>query len=131
MSKYPPLLPGILTPVMHDLPQMPRTVDQLVRPASPPTSRAAAVSIVNNLTVLQQRVLGILRESGPWTDDSLIAAYRLCYGYVSESTVRSRRAELVEAGLVRSVGTVAGRTGKQVTRWAVTDSVAPDGAGGV
>ncbi len=126
MSRYPPSFPDFYSQ------GPPRTVDQLVRPASPPTSRAAAASIVNHLTDIQANVMAILRDCGALTDDRIIAIYRDRHGYVSESSVRTRRSELVEAGLVRSVGTVAGRTGKPVTRWAVTaENVAPDGAGGV
>lgn len=86
-------------------PREPRRPEQLVRPSDPETSYEAAQAAVEQLRVLQERVLNIFRADGPMCQHALIAAYRERYGeVVPESTVRTRCAELVAAGLVMDSG---------------------------
>lgn len=58
---------------------------------------------------VQQRVLMLLLLNGPKCDRHLIDLYRGHYPlpeqYASDSSIRSRRAELVEKGLVAYAGT--------------------------
>jgi hypothetical protein len=73
------------------------------RKTDPETSHDAAES-VKNVTLTQEYILRALRR--PRNDVELIEAYR---GYknaprASESGIRSRRAELVDAGLVDDSG---------------------------
>lgn len=71
-----------------------------------------------SLTGLRERqaqVLWLLREIGPSTDEHLVAVHRACRELLpqSPSGIRSRRAELVELGMVRDSGrrerTLSGR----------------------
>jgi hypothetical protein len=73
------------------------------RKTDPETSQDAADS-VRDVTLTQEYILKALRR--PRNDSQLIEAYR---GYktapqASESGIRSRRAELVDAGLVDDSG---------------------------
>jgi hypothetical protein len=73
------------------------------RRTDPETSHEAADS-VTNVTLTQEYILKALKR--PRNDTQLIEAYR---GYktaprASESGIRSRRAELVDAGLVDDSG---------------------------
>jgi hypothetical protein len=73
------------------------------RKTDPETSHEAADS-VENVTLTQEYILRALRK--PRNDSQLIEAYR---GYktapnASESGIRSRRAELVDSGLVDDSG---------------------------
>jgi hypothetical protein len=76
------------------------------RASDPRTSHEAAKS-VSNITGTQQAILGLLRT--PLCDSELLVAYRLgieigAMPFSSESGIRSRRAELVEKGLVVATG---------------------------
>lgn len=73
------------------------------RNTDPQTSHAAAES-VTNLTQTQATILRVLKR--PRTDTQLIEAYRKLKRapLASESGIRSRRAELVEKGLVADSG---------------------------
>lgn len=73
------------------------------RKTDPQTSHDAAES-VENVTATQQFVLRALRR--PRNDAQLIEAYRSykTAPRASESGIRSRRAELVDAGYVRDSG---------------------------
>jgi hypothetical protein len=76
-----------------------------VRAGDPGTSYAAAKSWdADRLTEIQERVWAILRNHTGLTDRELIVAYRDQHGLVAESTVRTRRKELVERGLVEGRG---------------------------
>lgn len=71
------------------------------RLTDPDTSHAAAASV--NVRHSQQQVLALLRE-GPATDHALAdRAYRRGVT-ISPSGLRSRRSELVDAGLVEDTG---------------------------
>lgn len=73
------------------------------RNTDPKTSHTAAES-VTNLTQTQATILRVLQR--PRTDTQLIEAYRKLKRapLASESGIRSRRAELVEKGLVVDSG---------------------------
>lgn len=79
------------------------------------TSHEAAQS-VTNVTATQQAILNALVL--PMTDDNLIRFIRLTGLAVSESGVRSRRAELVALGLVKSVGVTKSVSGRSMNVWA-------------
>ena len=76
------------------------------RNTDPKTSHTAAES-VTNLTQTQATILRVLKR--PRTDTQLIEAYRKLKRapLASESGIRSRRAELVDKGLVVDSGTRA------------------------
>ena len=91
------------------------------RKNDPLTSHEAAWS-VRNLTQTQRVILGLLVQ--PKTDEELIASYRnLSWAgrapMASESGIRSRRHELVEQGLVESVGLGKTVFGRSATVWAI------------
>ena len=68
----------------------------------PQTSHDAAERITKELTMLQGQVWTALRTFGPWTDRQLVTALQATHGR-AESTWRTRRAELVDKGLVKPV----------------------------
>lgn len=83
----------------------------VARGTDPQTSWQAAQSIApEDLRASQVQVLDILRRHGPLTDEEI---YRFVNGEQSVSGARTRRSELVDAGLVRDSGrratTAAGR----------------------
>lgn len=77
------------------------------RTTDPVTSHSAALSV--RVTENQQHVLNVLRNEGPMTDVQLVRRYNYWHGAVvnmprqSESGIRTRRAELVDKGLVRAL----------------------------
>lgn len=86
--------PVIATPV--------REILGMVRTTDPIESQRAAVDSLAHRTDLQQRILRILATEGPQTDRQLAA--RNEFRGFGQSSVRSRRAELRDAGLVVKVG---------------------------
>ena len=101
--------------------QSPTPSGAVARTTDPDTSWAAARSIDNEaLRASQQQVLEILRKHGPLTDEAI---YRYVNGEQSVSGARTRRSELVDAGLVRDSGARA-RTaaGRQTIVWEVVVS---------
>lgn len=86
------------------------------RTTDPETSHEAAQSITN-ITPLKQEILQRLMT--PMTDADLIAVIRNGSRLlVTESGVRSRRAELVQAGLVKDTGErVKLATGRSAIVW--------------
>jgi hypothetical protein len=86
------------------------------RTTDPETSHEAAES-VTNITPLKQEILQRLMT--PMTDADLIEAIRVSSRLiVTESGVRSRRAELVQAGLVKDTGArVKLATGRNAIVW--------------
>jgi hypothetical protein len=87
------------------------------RRGDPDTSVDAAAS-VENLRRTQRRVYSLLIR--PMTDEELVAEHIAAYGKnaSSASGVRSRRAELVDLGLVVNAG-IDGKTtgGRRCRRW--------------
>jgi hypothetical protein len=86
------------------------------RRTDPETSHAAASSILHLVTDLQDAILGYLIT--PMSDESL--ELRRDFGALKPSTIRTRRAELVQLGLVERVGTTLNSTGRQVAVWGIT-----------
>jgi phosphohistidine swiveling domain-containing protein len=86
------------------------------RTTDPETSHEAAES-VTNITPLKQEILQRLMT--PMTDADLIEAIRVSSRLiVTESGVRSRRAELVQAGLVKDTGArIKLATGRNAIVW--------------
>lgn len=101
------------------------TLEPILRPArprtragDPGTSRAAAAT-VDRLPTLKRLILDALRAR-PMTDEELIEALRRAGVMGSPSGIRSRRAELVEDGLVVETGSHRPtETGRQATVWGV------------
>jgi hypothetical protein len=88
------------------------------RKTDPTTSHEAAAK-VDNLTATKQAILKALNH--PRTDVDLISAYQSLYGApaASESGIRTRRAELVAAGLVLDSGLRAKLpSGRRAIIWA-------------
>jgi hypothetical protein len=86
------------------------------RTTDPETSHEAAMS-VTNITPLKQEILQRLMT--PMTDTDLYETLRTGSRLiVTESGVRSRRSELVQAGLVRDTGErVRLATGRRAIVW--------------
>lgn len=69
------------------------------RPSDPDTSQAAAESVVNNITLVQQRVLEIHGENPDGlTDEELTDEYIEKFGHTGQSSIRSRRHDLTLKG---------------------------------
>lgn len=100
---------------MPDSPLVPRTVGQITR--GPQTSFAAGDKIIPKLRKLQMDVLRMLATVGSagLTDLELEEAFG-DHG----STYRTRRAELVTAGLVCDTGKKRVQNGRARMVWAVT-----------
>jgi hypothetical protein len=78
------------------------------RKTDPVTSRLAAESVTEETITATQKAI-LLKLESPMTDAELIYRLRVDMEmneqpYVSESGIRSRRAELVEKGLVHDTG---------------------------
>lgn len=78
------------------------------RNTDPGTSHAAAMS-VEDIRESQKAVLGVFKRWGSMIDEELVARYEGASGagqlpQQSESGVRTRRRELVDAGLLRDTG---------------------------
>ena len=93
-----------------------------VRDGDPETSRDAAKSLdESQLRRIQRCVLALLRMR-PMADAELIEEYRRIYGWAEESTVRTRRSELVRKGFVRDSGARWLRDNQRsLTIWEVVD----------
>lgn len=77
----------------------------LARSTDPETSKAAAASIYTGMKALQENVYNVVAGVGQICDDDLITLYRNRHGYhVKESTIRTRRNELVKHGLLVDSG---------------------------
>ena len=104
------------------------------RKSDPDTSHAAAAS-VTNLTAKQQAVLDCLRcADRPMTDPELAVLYATLapdegWPGQSPSGLRTRRSELVERGLVFSVGKRRLDTGRLARTWALAGTYLPKVAG--
>lgn len=76
------------------------------RRSDPFTSHAAAASVLD-LTATQRYILEAFGNGNGFTDDELIKYYGSTYGLVhpaSDSSIRSRRSELVDMGKVMDTG---------------------------
>jgi hypothetical protein len=88
------------------------------RRTDPVTSHEAAAS-VQHITRTQLMILAALRERGPLTDEQLVLHFR-GLSVASPSGLRSRRAELVEAGLVHPHGYGLTASGRRTIIWQAT-----------
>ena len=89
------------------------------RTSDPLTSHEAAESVAN-ITETQEAIYNLLKR--PLTDQQLIAFYRELVEFgkapmASESGIRSRRAELVQLGLVTDKGDSKTWSGRRCTVW--------------
>lgn len=85
----------------------------VARKSDPETSWEAARS-VTGIRETQAEIHRLLKAHGPMTDEEIIANYR---GRQSVSGIRTRRHELVDAGLVKAAGKRKGQTGRAMTVW--------------
>ena len=104
-----------------------RSLRAHARRTDPSTSHEAARS-VHGLTERREAVLRILRERGPMTDSRMVAAYleerdqdplAREWPQQSVSGLRTRRAELVDDGLVVPVGESRTPAGRRAIVWGV------------
>ena len=86
---------------------------------APGTSREAAHFIAGSVSRLQRLVLDYIINHRGTTDREMVADLRKEHGG-SESTYRTRRAELVDLGLVKQLGTVSDGAKRHRT-WAATE----------
>lgn len=91
------------------------------RLTDPDTSHAAAASVTNYLSV-QHAILDILIRWGPLTDEQIAAHFKALGTRFSPSGLRTRRKEMVDAGLVVANPRKATlSSGRQGTRWQAAD----------
>ena len=83
------------------------------------TSRLAGERMEPKAPSLRRRVLDIIRDCGPITDDEIAALLEL-----SSNSTRARRVELVRDGLVVSAGIGKSASGNPATTWRSTNQVA-------
>lgn len=89
------------------------------RNTDPETSHAAARS-VTGVTERQRALLALFRHFGPMTDVEIAENYPASFPKQSPSGLRTRRAELVEQGLVRWDGfTRTLPSGREARVWLV------------
>lgn len=88
------------------------------RAADPVTSRDAARSIAGSVTMLQNLVLDYVKNHRGTTDKEMVDALRKEHGG-SDSTYRTRRAELVDMGLIEPLGYAMIGTSRHRT-WSAT-----------
>lgn len=95
------------------------------RLTDPATSHAAAAS-VDNLTATRRRILDVLRVFGPMTDQQIRSTYLQVYDDpISDSGLRTRRRELVDAEYVRDTGRRARlASGRNGIVWEATEGTA-------
>lgn len=95
------------------------------RLTDPETSHEAADS-VRNLTLTKKAIISIFEKYNALTDDHLQIAYRALVSggdapRASESGIRSRRAELVAAGILEDSGhRIALEFGRSAILWTLT-----------
>ena len=89
------------------------SVRGMVRRNSRETSREAARSVLPGLSELQSKILVAFANIGPMTDETLEGIFS-GYGF---STIRKRRSELFQAGLLVADGTEKNRRGISMTKW--------------
>ena len=96
--------------------QLSLTLPPAARRADPITARLAGAATGRRLNELHDAVLASLAEHGPLTDEQLERLPRFaCYG---PSTIRKRRSELYQLGLIRTAGEEVNSRGKLMIVWA-------------
>lgn len=92
----------------------------LARSTDPETSHEAAWSL-ENATKVQARILWLHNKWRGYTDEELRVEYRSRFGPTGESSVRSRRHDLVGHGLVEDTGVRrALKSGRDGIVWSLT-----------
>lgn len=87
------------------------------RRTDPVTSHAAARAVAGRLSVLQAEVLEAFEQHDTLTDEAL---ERLPgFNHLAPSTVRKRRSELYQAGLIREAGFATNSRGRMMIVWTV------------
>jgi hypothetical protein len=112
-----PTFPGLF----DDGPKVaPGEYHKLVRTTDPETSRRAAqTQTAEHRAFVRDRVARLFEALGAMTDRQLVDAYRAQYGRETpESTIRTRRAELVAEQRVRAAHVLSGPRGQTV--WTLT-----------
>ena len=91
----------------------------LARIYDPETSKTAARKTVSRTYLVRLQVLACLQEHGPLTHDQLITVYGQTPDapLASASSIRTRCAELVRAGLVEPAGRDRSRMGNPAQLW--------------
>jgi len=95
-----------------------------VRRSDPDTSRAAAESVVDTVTIVQQRVLEIHRNNPDGlTDEEMTEKYINLFGPTGQSSIRSRRHDLTSKGKFEDTGLRRElRSGRKGIVWRLTGS---------
>ena len=89
----------------------------VARRSDPDTSHEAAKQLTTDgLRACAKAVLNVLRSHGPMIDEELVERVEPVGPY-SPSGIRSRRAELVRAGLVEAAGTGVTASGRRSQVW--------------
>lgn len=96
----------------------------MVRSPDHDTSVAAAVHHVSGRTKLQERIYQILHDSGGLMDEQLWLLPE--FAHYDQSTVRKRRSELYQAGLVVKIGVGVNSRGFKMTIWGVAPPRPPE-----
>ena len=101
---------GVMSPADYD-----RIARAHARRSDPVTSSLAAAS-VTGLSATQERLLSLLKTSGPLTRDGLSAVWREEFptDRTSDQSIRSRLAELMAADRVVQVGEATNHRGRRV-----------------
>lgn len=89
----------------------------LARQTDPSTSKAAAAKVVNRITEIQAQVLDVFDQHPDGLCDFDLEEIMGDHG----STYRTRRAELVERGLLRDAGRKTERAGRKRVVWVRTE----------
>jgi hypothetical protein len=98
----------------------PRQAHQLYRKSDPWTSKAAGIDIQKQLNSLQQRVINVARTMGDFTDIELCDKFNAVVDKPrADSTIRTRRKELVDIGLIIDTGSTKVINGKHHKLWCV------------
>lgn len=95
----------------------------LVRATDPPTSGESAAAVYESLTDLQRKVFDFIRERG-MVIDSEIVEWGYTQGY-AESTLRKRRTELSQKGLLELCGSRLNKRNRRELSWQVMPSQMP------
>lgn len=93
-------------------PSRERALYQLHRKSDPVTSRMAAATVLPKLTKIQSEILAWARGR-TFTDLDLVAAFP----NLGPSTLRTRRSELRDAGLILDTGLFEVHSGRRHTVW--------------
>jgi len=86
----------------------------------PATSHEAPAGL--DLTDIQQNIVDVFTDLGELTDEELVARYQGRYGSTGPSTIRTRRRELQDAGIVEVCGRSTTEGGRPCQVFRLTQS---------